>query len=63
MEFVNLSATSFYLVIQAPNNERSTLFSFKNYGETESFSPLSAGCGHGTWKFEMSTTILVNNKE
>lgn len=63
MEFVTLSATPFQLVIQAPNNESSAKFNFKNYGETETFSPQRAGCGHGTWTFEMSTIVMINNKK
>ena len=58
MSFVAATTRKLFLRIRAPNGECSPrfAFSFDNESPAAHFSPQTAGCGHGIWRFEIEPT-------
>ncbi|KAK0410633.1 hypothetical protein QR680_005243 [Steinernema hermaphroditum] len=53
IDFASLTASEFFVQIEAPNGESSGLLDFCGYGKTMNFSPKKEGCGHGIWTFKI----------
>ncbi|CAD5223457.1 unnamed protein product [Bursaphelenchus okinawaensis] len=60
MDFATLTNQAFYLRVKAPNGEISERMPFPCYGQTNHFSPMQNGCGHGDWEFIVEKEVKKN---
>jgi hypothetical protein len=52
MTFTSSTDRAFFLRVRAPNGESSAQFVFP-FAKAATFSPVTEGCGHGHWTFEL----------